>query len=29
MNTRKLKKLIILNLPYGLIALLMTKVSAT
>ncbi|MGI6635444.1 MAG: VirD4-like conjugal transfer protein, CD1115 family [Christensenellales bacterium] len=28
MNTRKLKKLIILNLPYGIIALLMTKVSA-
>ena len=28
MNTRKLKKHIILNLPYGIIALLMTKVSA-
>jgi type IV secretion system protein VirD4 len=28
MNTRKLKKFIILNLPYGIIALLMTKVSA-
>ena len=28
MNTRKLKKLIILNLPYGIIVLLMTKVSA-
>ncbi len=27
MNTRKLKKHIILNLPYGIIALLMTKVS--
>lgn len=28
MNTRKLKKLIILNLPYGIIALMTTKVSA-
>ena len=28
MNTRKQKKLIILNLPYGIIVLLMTKVSA-
>ena len=28
MNTRKLKKFIILNLPYGIIALMMTKVSA-
>ena len=28
MNTRKLKKLIILNLPYGIVALMTTKVSA-